>query len=381
MNKKILILIAFIVSLSGSLYYAYKRLTFCLPSGESQQIQQEIDQGKRRIILCQGAHFDLSAPVTLKFTGQELTTLGHPTESKKKASLKLINKDLSLAINAYNVENATISNIIVDGNRRTLGQLPSHSLILAGGNVTSQEINSTEIYDSRSWSHLHLNWGDFYRDDKNVLHSKCGGVKVVNNKIGPGGEKTQDKWSDGISVQCENSLVINNQIVDVTDGGIVLFGSANSIIAHNEIIARNQILLVGIALVDYAYEGNYQNTLIYNNRIIAADSFIKTGIAMGPATWNCNNKDKLNYGAIVSHNSLSGDSFGYGYAVNGVQAWTVQNNLADAHFVGAKSTDCDNQPNAPAGAFIYKSAKSQGNFQSEFIDGNLGNIHTVQSLE
>lgn len=378
MKKNKVIILLLIIS---SLWYSWKQyqeLYVCIPSGSGDAIQRVIDRGAQYIRLCQGAHFDLTNPVTLKKAGQELSTIGYPTDSSDKALLKLTSGDSSLAVNAYNVENAVIKNIRVDGNRRELGQIISHGLILTGGNVSNQVISNIEAFDSRSWTTIHVNRGDFYRDESSALHSHCSGVVVKHNLIGPSGETSIGKWSDGISVQCENSQIIENTITDVTDGGIVIFGAPGSKITGNTIIADKMPLLVGIAMVDYAYEGNYRDTEVRNNTIESKGVGIKAGIAMGPSTWGCHERDKRNYEGSVVNNRLIGKNFGYGLVASGVKDWIVRGNIVDAQFSRSRSHDCENKPNALPAAFVFEESSVNGDFQSEFKNGHVGAVHTLQ---
>lgn len=59
-------------------------------------------------------------------------------------------------------------------------------------------------------------------------------------------------WADGIAVQCEQSLVTGNEIVDVSNRGIVLQGSWNSVTGEHRTqgstVANNRILSAGISM-------------------------------------------------------------------------------------------------------------------------------------
>lgn len=68
----------------------------------------------------------------------------------------------------------------------------------------------------------------------------CTNATITNNDIGPcGHDAPYGAWADGISISCKNSLVENNDIIDPTDGGIVVFGSPGSRVRNNRISVRN----------------------------------------------------------------------------------------------------------------------------------------------
>src|SRR3989344_1337420 len=377
-QAKYLILLLIVIPIYIGIY-AYFNWQPCISSGDGSDIQDALIRKGSKAKLCQKSVFFLSDTINFTHSDQELFTEGLPTDSSKKAHLKIVNKNVSLAVNAFNQNNVKIKNIKVDGNRRELGQLVSHALIIVGGNVLYQQVDSVEAYDSRSWSTIHVNWGNFYDDENGNKHTSCKNVHVTNNIVGPSGETTTGKWSDGISVQCEESLVEDNTIVDVTDGGIVIFGAPKSKIINNHIYAEKQPLLVGIALVDYNdYKGNYKNVQVINNKIISDGSYIRAGIAMGSKIWHCPSDDDIssNFGAVIKNNKLSGDYFGYGYVINGVNDWVVEENISEAKYEGIPGTGCG-VPNTSLDAFLFEKNNSFGIFQSEFRDARLEKIHDI----
>lgn len=349
----------------------------CIPSGTNESIQRTLKTHGSKAVLCQNTVFYLNRPIVFTKPYQQIYTKGFPRDSRK-ALLKIINKDISIAIDGYNQQGIKIKNITVDGNRRKLGQLVSHGLIMVGGNVSNQEVDHIEAFDSRSWTTVHLNWGEFYKDKNGQQHTKCKNVKVTNNTIGPSGEAEDKKWSDGISLQCDSSVISGNIITDVTDGGIIIFGAPGSLVTKNVIRAVKKPLLVGIGLVDYAFEGNYQGTTVLKNTIRADSSYIKVGIAMGPGVWACakDQKRKINRGAVIKQNTLDGRYFGYGYAVNGVKDFVVEDNISVAKHSGIPQKKCDLLNSAPAPFLIQRSASS-GRFQKEFQDAHLESIFDV----
>lgn len=389
MMKKILLSIIFVFGLiftAAFILAAIRPLLLeitlpCIKSGDERTIQKKLDRGETVIKLCQNAVFELAAPLTFQKPNQRLFTEGYPSDDRR-ALFKIVSPKHSLAISAYNMEGAEIRNIRVDGNRRELGQLTSHALIMMGGNIDSQKISQVRAFDSRSWSTIHVNWGDFYKDEFGRMRNHCDGVVVTDNDLGPSGEVNEGRWSDGISVQCEKTIIKNNKITDVTDGGIVIFGAPGSIIENNQITSKNIPMKIGIALVDWKdYEGNYNDILVENNIIQANNSFITIGIAAGSRLWHCPREDflVLNRGATIKNNQISGSNFGYGIAVNGVTDFRITDNKVSGKFAGKPSSSCGFVNAAPAAMVIDKS-HSNGTFQSGFTTGKLEKIYDLQPL-
>src|SRR5262249_4804660 len=263
--------------------------------------------------------FTLSNSVRFTAPAQRLYTWGFPTDDTR-AVLRIGGGTLTKAIDGNNQSGIAIQNIQVDGNRPALGYQSGEALIEIGHAGSDQTVQNIVAYATRSWSTLHIHEG---RVTAGI--PQCQNATITDNVIGPAGTPDINRWADGISHACGNSTVMNNVVIDATDGAIVVFGAPGSIIANNTIIAENRTLLGGINMVDFApVSGNYTGTIVTGNVIDASGAFIKVGIAMGPDVWAC--PHTINYGGTVTDNLLQGSHFGYGYAVNGVRDWTVWDN-------------------------------------------------------
>jgi len=333
----------------------------CIPSGSQVEINASLRGPGSTAILCQGAVFELTAPVVINAEGQQIYTQGLPTD-ERRAILRIVSPDLSTAIIMRDYDNAILSHLIVDGNRPALGHRGGDALIYAGGSSSGQVIRNLKIIEPRSWSALHLIQGH------PAPAPPCSNALVEDNEIGPAGS-SNETWADGISLACTNSTLRNNLIVDATDGGIVIFGAPGSLIEGNTIRAETRTLLGGINLVDFdPYEGNYTGTVIKNNLIDASGAVIRIGLGMGIRVWGCwpAGTEKTLYGAAVTGNTLRGTKMQYGFAVDGVRDWTATGNLDEATHAGVPSVDCGGVlASAPAG-FQFNPNRAQGNFQPEF---------------
>jgi parallel beta-helix repeat protein len=353
---------ALVLPVTASGARATARAAACIPSGSAAGINAALTGSGATAVLCPGAVFTLTDPVTFTAPNQVIETQGLPTDGTR-ANLK-VGGSLTTAINGNGQPGVTVENIQIDGGRPALGRLDGGALMEMGAAGTGQTVQNVYAHDTRSWSTLHFIEGA-------VTNSTpaCQGAKILNNTIGPAGTATPSgTWADGISLACGTSTVQGNTVQDATDGGIVIFGAPGSSVKNNTIVARTQTLLGGINLVDYApMNGNYTGTTVTGNTINAQSAFIKVGIAMGPQVWGCGTG--TNYGASVTGNTLQGAHMGYGYAVNGVRDWTVTGNADNSTHVGTPNAGCGGTVSAPGRFQVQASASST--LQPEFASAQL----------
>ena len=139
-------------------------------------------------------------------------------------------------------------------------------------------------------------------------------------------------------------------------------------------------MMVGIALVDYKdYLGNYKGVTIANNEVSVENSFVGVGVAMGSRLWHCPGEDfaVVNQGATIKNNIIKGNGFGYGYVVNGVKDWLVEDNQSTAFYKGIPGKACGGG-NAQSAPFLIDRKYSRGTFQPEFKEGRLEKIYDVK---
>ncbi|HEY2669682.1 MAG TPA: choice-of-anchor D domain-containing protein, partial [Rugosimonospora sp.] len=343
----------------------------CIASGTEAAINAALAGAGAEAVLCPGAVFQLSNSITFTAPNQKVYTQGLPTDATR-ANLVVIGAGLSTAIQGNGQPGVAVQSIQINGNRPALGVVSGGGALLEmGGAGTNQTVQNVYAHDTRSWSTLHFIEG---RVTNNT--PECQGGQILNNQIGPAGTATPDAtgvWADGISLACGGSLVQGNTITDATDGAIVVFGAPGSTVQNNTIIAKNQLLLGGINMVDYApMNGNYTGTVVTHNTIDALSAFIKMGIAQGQQAWNC--LTGTNYGATVTGNTLEGQYMGYGYAVDGVSDWTVTGNVDNSRHVGTQTAGgCFGSPRASQPAGYQVESATSSNLQPEFTSGVLTN--------
>jgi hypothetical protein len=339
----------------------------CIPSGTEVEINAALTLGGSEAELCPGARFELSAPIAFTASSQKVYTQGKPTDDTR-ATLIIVNADLTGAVMMRDYDAAELTNVIVDGNREVLGYLAGDALITAGGFSSDQVIKANVIRNTRSWSSLQIISG--YSDDQ-----PCTEALVEGNVIGPSGTSTSMEWADGISLACNDSTVRGNEIFDATDGGIVVFGAPGSVIEENSIRAETRTMLGGINMVDYGVtQGSFEGTVVRNNTIDAAGAVIRIALGMGARVWGFyddTNAEPPLYGGTVTGNVLNGTSMQYGFIVSGVKDWTVSDNRDEAVHIGKPSNPCGATVASKPDGFLIDPRYSKGDFQPEFNKGVL----------
>ena len=315
-------------------------------------------------MLCPGAVFELTDAIYYTADRQQIYTQGSPTDDSR-ALLRITGESLATAIDGANFDHIVLRNLMIDGARPQLGVAQGALIEFGRGiediDVIGQTVEWVRAYEPRGWTVLYLG-------------GICTSAVARNNEFGPSGDPVAG-MGDGISLECPNSIVENNTIVDATDGGIVIFQSPGSLIAHNTIRAESRIMFYGISMEDYhPREGDFTGTRVVDNVIDAHGALIRRGVAMGPGIGCIDPPGEFrSHGAVVSGNTLMGSHMGYGFVMAGVQDWTVTDNVdVSRHLVPDQTQDCfGNAVDNPTG-FMMNEPTSTGEFQVDFAPATLG---------
>jgi len=337
----------------------------CIPSGDDQDIQNALTEEGSKAVLCKNAAFELHNTIFYTADNQEIYTQGYPTDDTR-ALLKVVGHDVATAISAEGNGFVSLRNVIIDGNRPELG-LAEGALVNFGRGVLDRDaeghvVEWVKAYEPRGWTIVYIG-------------GPCKEAEVRNNELGPAG-RAEYVIADGISLECKNSVVENNTIIDATDGGIVIFQSPGALVANNTIRAENRIMFYGISMEDYwPLEGDFTGTQVSGNVIDAESAMIREGIGMGPYV-GCTNAEEATLrsrGAIVTGNTLMGDYMAYGFVVSGVEDWSVTGNMdLSTHLTPEAEGDCLGNVVDPPAGFQYDPMTSSGTFQPEFEAAVLG---------
>ncbi|KAF8505333.1 hypothetical protein BU17DRAFT_57949 [Hysterangium stoloniferum] len=333
----------------------------------SETIQSALDSlGPSSILyLPASTVWSITSPIALR-DHQELATWGYPTDESHMARLEAGKECYPHIINARAITGAAVRNVVVDGGQQKYGYEPKCGVMLQSVATLATlfifVIDRCIIRHPRHWSCIQA-----FEGSQNV--------RITNNRIGPAGigaNRESGKWADGISYACSNGLVAGNEIIDATDGAIVIFGAPGTLVISNTIISHNRLTLGAINMVDWApHDGNYTQTRVINNTIktIGPSGYFKTGIGQGPSVWwTSPSPGKINSGAIVMNNLIDSQAindehgaFGYGFAVaSDVRDWICVGNVSKTHvrYEGDISKSLPN-PNVAPGPFVHNISQNK----------------------
>jgi hypothetical protein len=143
--------------------------------------------------------------------------------------------------------------------------------------------------------------------------SPCFGAVIGNNLItGYLSTHYNGKYTDGITVACEDATVSGNHVVDASDVGIILFRSASkpqkSKVLNNIVVSAGVSAFAAVAFEPYSSPVAFQDfsgASIANNRFwTSGDSHFDIGIAVGTKAWS--NTNNVGGGASVTNNTNGG---------------------------------------------------------------------------
>ncbi len=221
-------------------------------------------------------------------------------------ALVLLNR---VAFGGVAVGRAQLQHVWVDGQRGPIEvNRPDLNVAISGGK--GSEVSGCRINHSAGWTNILA--------DGMSAGAECEQTSIRKNLIteytschskrdGP------DLWVDGISTSCENTLIEDNQIVDATDVGIVIYrGTAST--TQRSVARRNIVLGAGhaawAALVADPMFGpasrqyDFTGTRFENNWIWTGDGHFDVGMLVGTAAIAWNAQTDIGRGAAFVDNSV-----------------------------------------------------------------------------
>ena len=258
------------------------------------------------VYLAQKAVISITSPLTVS-NGVTLATYGTPGTTQYALMARLVRTSSYQGAVVSIGGGATLTSVWVDGQRNVLGYNKQGGGVLDNTNITSLGGNGTTVSNSK----LSDPQGgtDFYSagtgEGYPCSHETISGNLVTAYSANHGYSDN----SDGLTMDCENLDIENNNIVDVTDIGIVLFSK----------------------------NGVTQNSTINNNTIVSAGSSINGPISADPTTGGNTPGSTLDYsGTTFSNNTFwtgPNTSFDFGI-VAGAREWFSSGTATNA--TGAK---------------------------------------------
>ncbi len=285
------------------------------------------------VVLCQQARFEVSGYVTLPaYTRLQARAL--PTDDALKATI-FYKPGSGLpqgraVLDANGRAGVELRNLIVDGSRtlpsieQTTGNATKWRALIAisGQNSLMDRVRAINTVGGATIAAA---------DDVN-----CSNLRITNSFIGHAGFNQSEQWADGIALYCSNAYIANNELRDVTDGAITLYGGTNTVIESNWIANSGRSAISGIIgaaaqkrTFGASFAGFSGSVVRYNLIQTAGGQHIAIALSAGSRMWcdaAANNPDcDMVQGLSFAYNQGSG-LYGYGIAVAGMTGATIVGN-------------------------------------------------------
>lgn len=238
----------------------------------------------------------------------------------------------------------TISELIVDGNRDNRTE---------SGKCTSPDPG---LYAGAHGSNMILTGTGWTAHHIDTINAMCGsGLEVTGNSFeiysvyAANNGFEGSKWADGITlVRCDGGYVHNNDLVDNTDIGLVIFKGNSCAVRFNTVTNRNRFAFAGLKVGDPGSDSSVSlsGSAIKDNTIYASYNKLGFGLLVGHHPWDPNKT--ISDAGEVSYNTIEGamanlviDGIGAGYVMN--------NSMSNAQ--GSASLTCSYTANYTAADF------------------------------
>jgi hypothetical protein len=233
------------------------------------------------VYLAQKALISITATLTVP-AGVTLSTYGTPATTQYALMGRLARASSFHGSVVNIVGGGAVKNVWVDGQRNVLGYEKysggvgdNADIVSLGGTGTT--VSNNKLSDPQGGT-------DFYSAGKGDGYA-CSNETISGNVITAySANHGYSDNSDGLTMRCENLTITNNQIVDVTDIGIVLFATNGttqaSTISNNTIVSAGNSINAPIS-ADPTTGGNTPgSTLDYSKTTFSNNTFWT-----GPNTW------------------------------------------------------------------------------------------------
>jgi hypothetical protein len=261
--------------------------------------------------------------------GVTLTTAGSPAPSRYAEMGRLVRAGGLGAAAVVEVESgAKLTSVWVDGQRTSpTDHVPdSVNVETAGGSGTT--VASDRLSNAVGFTNLHA---------LGTAESlPCAGNTITGNLVTAySSSHTDQLWSDGISVACENATVENNTVIDATDVGIVLFraypADQRSVVADNTVLSAGNPAFGGIVADPLSssptVDPSFAGASVRDNTLWTGPAtYFHIALSVGSAAWFAS--PNIGSGASFTGNTTGSQSANVteGIAVSGMLNATVTGN-------------------------------------------------------
>ncbi|MEW9555818.1 DUF4214 domain-containing protein [Nonomuraea sp. NPDC050783] len=337
--------------------------------GTGEQLQALLDAAPQDgvVALAQKAVVRISGTLVVP-PGRTLLTTGAPTPHQYALQARLVRTGPFGAPVIRVMPGGRLMNVWVDGQRGASANYSRDAvnIQLMGGDGT--RVSDSTISNSLGWTSLQA-FGSYE-------NQPCRSTEIIGNLVTAySSEHVGERWTDGLSVACENALIEGNGIIDATDVGIVLFRSSPE--TQRSSVRRNLVLNAGNPAfgaigVDGLHSRNtthdFTGASVAENAFwTGPDTHVDIGLAVGTRSWFGDASDP-GTGIAVTGNTTNGLTavVGTGIAVTGMNRARVQGNdlrlsvrpvsgcphVAFGYDADGYAEDGDFQPGAAAVTFV-----------------------------
>jgi hypothetical protein len=309
--------------------------------GTRDQLQAVIDATPAggTVWLKQKAVVRITSPLTIK-AGVTLATTGNPSHNQYALMARLVRHPgfVSGQPLVQVDSGARLLNVWVDGQRGD----PNNYVVglinvqMRGGSGTT--VSGSRISNTYGWTNLHaLSTAEGWPCASNTITNNLVEAYSSEHWPYPGGV---GKWSDGLSIACENAIVADNEVIDATDVAIVLYtaSSTAATATQQSQVRYNRILNAGNSaygaigadpLADrQGVPHSFAGSSINNNTFWTGDGHYDIALAVGTRAW-FGSASNLGYSASFDANTTGSESAAVDIAIgiSGMGDVWVQNNV------------------------------------------------------
>jgi hypothetical protein len=304
--------------------------------------------------------------------GVTLTTTGDPGPTHYASMGRLVRGGAPPNATESSVvdlaEGATLSHVWVSGGRAWLGQ-PQRAAVTVRIRGDGATVASSKIADPLGGSSVFVSTKRY--------GGECTTATVRGNLVTAyGSEHRGEAWADGISVACPRTTVADNEIVDATDVGIVLYrvdgGTQASVVEGNRIVAAGRSAFAALAAdplmqgggAQFSFRGaSFRDSELWTG----SRTHFDIGLAVGTHAWFGAISDK-GTGASFTGNTTGALSIRTtnAFAVDGMLDATVRDNSLRA--LPMEATACPVGPSVSR-ADGWASGSIQGPAKDQSVAG------------
>ncbi len=230
-----------------------------------------------------------------------LATAGNPTHNHYAKMGRIVRGQVLNGDMVMLSDGSKLTNVWIDGQRTRIAVEPSYTCVKVDTTGSNIDLSSCRLTDASGWAAIYFMGAR--------QGCSCSNDQITSNLLTGYGTDHVDSWSGGIVAECENTLIQNNQIIDITDGGINIFASDSSGTNHQySQVDSNMILNAGNSnyygididpevadngLVKGFYAADFSGTNIHDNIIwTSPDAHIDNTLAIGSHSYYLKTSDR-----------------------------------------------------------------------------------------